>query len=433
MSVEVIGGIGVLIMLLFMAMRVPIAIAMVVPAVVGIYYIRGWDALATILFTIVWDHTASYTLVTIPMFVFMGQLLFMSGISSELFTMFKKWTGSLKGGLGITTIGSSAIFAAASGSSLANTGTMGVIAAREMLRAGYDKSLSAAAIIAGGTLGILIPPSTAFILYGIITETSIGKLLLAGIIPGLVLTFLYMLIIYTIVWLRPHLGPAAEKASWKERLTALKYVVWIIVLFIVVMGGMYLGIFSPTEASGVGAFSALVIALLKRKITLKGLMEALISTLKTTSFIFAILIGAFILNYFLAITKVPNMLTEFLVSTNLSTTGILIVIILMYIILGAIMDSMAMLVITLPIILPTLASLGIDLIWFGVLIVVLCELAIITPPVGILCFVLDGVAPELGLNKIFKGALFVVVPILIMIVLLIIFPELALFIPNSSY
>ncbi|PWA10748.1 TRAP transporter large permease [Pueribacillus theae] len=434
MPVEVIGFIGIIVMFVLMAIRVPIAIAMMVPAIIGIYYIRGWDAVSTSLHTIVWNQTSSYTLATIPMFILMGQLLYISGISSELFNMFRVWTGSLRGGLGIATVGASAIFSAASGSSLANTGTMGVVASKEMLNSGYDKSLSAGAIIAGGTLGILIPPSTAFIVYGLITEVSIGKLLIAGIIPGIILALLYMITIYVSVLIKPQFGPAVEKTSWKEKFSSFKSIYSIALLFILVIGGMYFGLFTPTEAAGVGAFGALVIGLIRRRITLKSFITALNSTLTTTSFIFAIVVGAFILSYFMVLTKIPTYLSDFLTSTNLSTLGILMLIVLMYIILGAVMDSLSMIVVTLPIILPTLVALEVDLIWFGVIVVLLIEMAMITPPIGMLCFVLNDVAPEMGgLNTIFKGALRFVIPLVIMIVLLFIFPTLALFLPSSSF
>ncbi|WP_077212420.1 TRAP transporter large permease [Bacillus dakarensis] len=433
MSIEVIGIIGIAAMFLLMAARVPIAISMTVPAIMGIYYISGWETLSTVFHTVVWQHTASYNLSTIPMFVLMGELLFISGITSELFNMFRKWLGSLRGGLGMATIGASAFFAAASGSSLANTGTMGVISSKEMLKSGYDKTLTSGSIVAGGTLGILIPPSTTFIIYGIITESSIGQLLLAGIIPGIVLTLFYMLTVYVLVLLNPERGPAVEKVAWKEKFTSLKSIFWIVILFTLVIGGMYFGLFSPTEAAGVGAFGSLIIAIIKRRMSIGSFAKALTSTMKTTSFIFAIILGAFILNYFLTITKIPTILGEFLLSITTSTLGVLLLVILMYIILGAVMDSLAMIVITIPIILPTLVGLGVDLIWFGVIIVIVIEMAMITPPVGMLCFVLNGVAPELELEKIFKGSLTFVIPMLILIALLIIFPEIALLIPYSAY
>ncbi|MEH7114952.1 TRAP transporter large permease [Neobacillus niacini] len=431
MSIELIGIIGILLMFVLMFLRAPIAIAMAVPAFIGILYLKGWKTLGTAIETIVWSHSFSYTMSTIPMFVLMGELLFVSGLSSELFDTFRKWLGRFKGGLALATIGASSIFAAASGSSLATTGTIGTIASKEMTKYGYDKSFSSGAIVAGGTLGILIPPSTMFILYGMLTEQSIGKLLIAGILPGIILTILYMLTVSISVWMNGKLAPSSEKSTWKEKFISLKPTIWIFLLFILVIGGMYVGWFSPTEAASVGAFGAFVIALVKRKLTFQVLVNAFNRTLKSTGFLFAIILAAFILNYFLAITKVPMMLANFFANVNLPPLGILACIILLYVLLGAVMDAFAMVVVTIPIILPVIDALGYDFIWFGVIIVLVVEMALITPPVGMNCFVLKGVVPELKLEEIFKGALRFVVPIIVMIILLIFFPEIALFLPET--
>mgnify|MGYP001255542688 CR=1 FL=1 len=431
MSLEMIGFLGILAMFLLMFLRVPIAIAMAVPAFIGILYVRDWRVLSTAIETIVWDHSFNYTLSTIPMFVLMGELLFVSGISQELFATFRHWFGKLRGGLAMAAIGASAIFAAASGSSLATTGTMGVISSREMLNANYHKPLIGGSIVAGGTLGILIPPSTMFIIYGMLTEQSIGKLLIAGILPGILLTVLYILTVAVAVKINPNLAPVGEGSSWKERFVSLRSTGWILLLFALVIGGMYFGIFSPTEAAGVGAFGAFVIALARRKLTFQKFIESMSRTLRTTGFLFAIILAAFILNYFLAITRVPMLLANFLSETTLPPTMIFISIILMYILLGAVMDSMAMVVVTIPIVLPVIEALGYDLIWFGVIIVIVVEMALISPPIGMNCFVLNGVAPELRLEEIFKGALWFMIPLVVLIVLLMIFPEIVLYLPSQ--
>lgn len=431
MSVEMVGILGVILMFVLMFLRVPIAISLAVPGIIGTYYLNGWGPLKTILNTIVWDHSASYTLSTIPMFVLMGELLFASGISNELFDFFRKWLGNLRGGLGIVTIGASAVFAAASGSSVASTGTIGLIASKEMKKAGYRDDFASGTVVAGGTLGILIPPSTIMVIYGILTETSIGKLLIAGIIPGIILTLFYMLTVYVSVRLQPYLAVQLhETSTWKEKFRSLGALILVFLLFLLVMGGMYLGYFSPTEAAGVGAFGAFLIALIRRKLTFQTFVKSLLGTLRTTSFIFAIILGAFILNYFLAITRLPILLAEFITSTNLSPLGVLSLIILMYAILGAVMDALAMIVITIPIVIPTLVALNFDLIWFGVILVLMVEMALITPPFGMNCFVLKGAIPELNLNDIFKGALRFVIPILLVVVILIAFPEIVLYLPN---
>lgn len=430
MSLETIGFLGILAMFLLMFLRVPIAIAMAVPAFIGILYVREWKVLSTAIETIVWDHSFNYTLSTIPMFVLMGELLFVSGVSQELFATFRYWFGKLRGGLAMAAIGASAIFAAASGSSLATTGTMGVISSKEMLEQKYNKALIGGSIVAGGTLGILIPPSTIFIIYGMLTEQSIGKLLIAGIIPGIILTTLYILTVAVAVKIRPDLAPKGEGSSWKERIVSLRHTGWILVLFIVVIGGMYVGLFSPTEAAGIGAFGAFIIALARRKLTFQKFVESMNRTLRTTGFLFAIILAAFILNYFLAITRVPLLLANFLADTTMPPLLILCSIVVLYVLLGAVMDSLAMIVVTIPIILPVIQALGYDLIWFGVLIVIVVEMALISPPVGMNCFVLNGVAPQLRLEEIFKGVLWFMIPLLVMITLLIAFPEIALFLPN---
>lgn len=430
MSVELVGFIGLIVMFILMFLRVPIAIAMAIPAFIGIVYIRDINVLFSAIETIVWNHSFSYTLVTIPMFVLMGEFLFVSGISSELFMVFRNWFGKYRGGLALGTIGASAVFAAASGSSLATTGTMGVIASKEMKDAGYAPTLSSGAIVAGGTLGILIPPSTMFIIYGMMTEQSIGKLLIAGIIPGILLTLMFMLTVYISVLFNPELAPKGEKTSWRERFTSLRHVIWILILFTVVIGGMYAGWFSPTEAAGVGAFGAFIIAFVRRKLTWNNLIKAMLRTLRTTGFLFAIMLSAFILNYFMAITKLPMILADFLTGLNLSTGLIFLLIVIMYIALGAVMDTFAMIVVTIPIVLPLVEALGFDLIWFGVIIILVVEMALISPPIGMNCFVLKGVVDDLELSDIFKGALRFMIPILVLILLLYFFPNIALYLPN---
>ncbi|MCM3587860.1 TRAP transporter large permease [Mesobacillus maritimus] len=433
MSISTVGLLVILFVFLLMFFRIPIAIAMAIPASIGILYLRGWETLFSALDTIVWTHSYSYTLTTIPLFVLMGQLIYSSGISNELYTTFRNWLSGFRGGLGMATIGSSAMFAAASGSSLATTGTIGVMASKEMLAAGYSKSLTGGSIAAGGTLGILIPPSTMFIIYGMMTEQSIGKLLMAGILPGILLTLFFMITIYVSSIIKPDLiaKSTEEKVTWKERFTSLKSTIWIFLLFMIVIGGMYLGIFTATEAAGAGALGAFLIGLVRRKLTLAKINEAIFETIKTTGFIFAIVIGAFVLNYVLTITRVPHLISDFLFSTNLSPTMLFLIIVLMYIILGAVMDTLSMVVVTIPIIMPLLEAVGFDLIWFGVIIVLVVEMGLITPPVGMNCFVLNGVVKELELTQIFKGSLIFMIPILSLVILLYIFPEIALYIPQS--
>lgn len=430
MSFELIGLLSFILVLVLIFLRVPIAFSMIVVSLAGIYYLRGFGTLNTTIHTIIWNQSYSYLLSTIPMFILMGEFIYMSGISQELFSVFRKWFGRIKGGLAISTIGASAMFATVSGSSAATTGTMGIMSYKEMRKAGYDNLLASGSIVAGGTLGVLIPPSTAFIIYGMLTEQSIGKLLIAGIVPGIMLTILYMLNIFLLVKIKPHMAAEGERVSWAEKIKSLRDVIWIIIVFVITIGGLYKGFFSPTEAAGVGSFFTFLIALVRRKLTWKSFIGALNRTLSTTGFIFGIVLGSFLFNYLMSITRLPMILAEFLTSLGLSSLMILIMIILMYILLGAVMESLAMVVVTIPIVLPIISSLGYDLIWFGVIIVLVIELALISPPLGMNIFVLKGVVPELNLKEIYFGGLNFIVPILILIVILIIFPEIALYMPN---
>ena len=434
MSVELVGFIGILLMFVLIFLRVPIALSMVIPALLGILYLKGWKVFYTAVETIVWGQSFNYTMSTIPMFVLMGELLFAAGISGELFNTFRAWFGRLRGGLGIATVTSSAVFAAASGSSLATTATIGVVASKEMLKSNYNESFTAGSILAGGTLGILIPPSTTLIIYGMLTEQSIGQLLIAGILPGILLTMLYILTIMITVRINPRLAPKVNvKSSWKEKFISLKSTIWIILLFILVIGGMYAGIFNPTEAAGIGAFLTFLIALMKRKLTVKKLIEAMNNTLRTTGFLFAIIIMAFILNYFLTLTRIPILMANFFDGLNLPPFFMFMAIIFMYILLGAVMDALAMIVVTIPIVLPIIQALGFDLIWFGIIVIMVVEMAMISPPVGMSSCVLKGSTEGLTLEQIFKGALLFLIPIFVAIIILYFFPEIATFLPSQMY
>ena len=434
MSVELVGFLGILLMFVLMFLRVPIAISMVVPAFIGILYLKDWEAFYTAVETIVWGHSFNYTMSTIPMFVLMGELLFAAGISGELFNTFRAWFGKLKGGLGIATVTSSAIFAAASGSSLATTATIGVVASKEMIDSKYNKSFTAGSILAGGTLGILIPPSTTLIIYGMLTEQSIGQLLIAGILPGIMLTVLYIVTILLTVRIKPNIAPIIDvKASWREKFVSLKSTIWIILLFILVIGGMYVGFFNPTEAAGFGAFATFIIALIRKKLTFQVLKRAMSNTLKTTGFLFAIIIMAFVLNYFLTITRIPILLANFFDGLTLPPFLIFLAIIFMYLILGAVMDALAMIVVTIPIVLPIIQALGFDLIWFGIIVIMVVEMAMISPPVGMSSYVLKGSTEGLSLEQIFKGALLFLIPIFSSILILYFFPDIATYLPSQMY
>ncbi|WP_433374688.1 TRAP transporter large permease [Streptosporangium sp. CA-115845] len=431
MPLEMIGAVVLIAMLLLMLARVPVAVSMAIPAMIGIYYLSGWEVLSAAVNSIVWQHTLSYSLVTIPMFLLMGEVLHVSGITGELYQAFRVWAGRMRGGLAVASIAASAGLAAASGSSIATTATMGTVSSKEMLNAGYDKGLAGGAIVAGGGLGILIPPSTVLVIYATLTEQSIGKLLIAGILPGIMLTLLFILTVMVSVGFNPRLAPAGRPSSWSERLSSLKYVIWVLVLFAVVTGGMYFGLFSPTEAASFGALAATVIVALRRSIGWEKFLTAVRSTVKTVGFVFAIIIAGFILNYFLAITRLPITISEYIGGQEFPPLLLAAALLLMYMLLGCVMDALAMLVVTLPIVFPIVLAMGWDPIWFGIVMVIVIEMGMITPPIGMNCFVLHGVAPELGLNRIFAGAIRFVIPMLIALILLYAFPQIALFLPGK--
>jgi tripartite ATP-independent transporter DctM subunit len=424
------GIIGTGVMLLLMAMRMPIAVAMALPGFIGTIYLMGIKPALTALGTIPFAHSHSYTLTTIPMFVLMGHLVFIAGISGDIFRSFQKWLGQLLGGVAMATIGACAIFAAACGSSLASAATMCSVALPDMEKLKYDRKLVMGTIAAGGTLGILIPPSTSFIIYGILTEQSIGKLFIAGIFPGILLALLFMLTIYFRARINPELAPPTMKVGLREKIVSIKGLWSVLCLFVLVIGGLYAGIFTPTEAAGVGAFGAFVITALRRRLTWEGLIESLASTLRTTCMIFAIIIGAMIFNYFLAVTGVPMAIADFVTGLPLPPLGVLAIILFVYMILGMFMDALAMVIITIPIFLPAIKGMGFDLIWYGVILTITVEMALITPPVGMNVYVLSGVAPHVPLEEIFRGVLIFVIPLILALIILMFFPDIALFLPN---
>ena len=430
MEPVIVGILGIIVLLIFMALRLPIFLSFCLVGLIGAVYLANLGAAINTFALVPYAQAAHYELITIPMFVLMGEFVYYSGISGELFGAVRKWIGHLRGGLGMATIGACAGFAAACGSSVASAATMGTIALPEMKKYKYDNRLATGSVAAGGTLGILIPPSTGFILYGVLTEQSIGRLFIAGIIPGIVLAFLMILVIYFKVRRNPGLAAPAPKANWEERFSALKGLALVLALFLLVIGGIYGGIFTPVEAGGVGAFGAFVIALARRKLSRESLTHALVETMHTSCMIFAIIIGAVIFNYFMCVSRLPMELSGLVSGLPISRYGILAIILLMHVILGCFMDALAMIILTIPIVFPAVMALGFDPIWFGVIIVILIETALITPPVGMNVYVLSGVAPDVTLEDIFRGVFPFLISLIVCIGILIALPELATFLPN---
>ncbi len=431
MTSEMAGLVGVVILFVLLFFRLYIGVAMALVGFAGFSYLSG-PSTGLSLFGMVPYSTASfYSFSIIPLFVLMGQFAFYSGMSQDIYKAVYKWFGHLPGGLGMATILGCAGFAAISGSSLATAATMGSVALPEMRKYKYDDGLATGSIAAGGTLGILIPPSIGFVIYGILTEESVGRLLLAGILPGLLLSAFFILTIYVISKRNPRMAPASPRSSYKERLGSLSGTWGILLLFLIVMGGIYSGVFTPIEAAGIGAFGALLIGLMRRRLNFALILKSLQDTLRTTGMIFLILIGAEIFTLFLGVSKLPMYLADVIGSIELPPYLILAVILFFYIILGCVLDGIAMIILTIPIIFPVITALHFDPIWFGVLMVIVLEMGLITPPVGLNVFVIGGVAKDVPLAVIFKGVLPFLAASVIALIVIMIFPDIALLIPTK--
>ncbi len=432
MSPELIGFLGILVFLLLIFLKVPIAIAMMTVGFAGFGVIRSFDAALSIIGSDMYGAFASYSLSVIPMFIWMGFIAYYSGVGTNLYSFTYKMIGHKKGGLAMATQLACAIFGAICGSNTATAATMGAIALPEMRKYHYDDSLSSASVAAGGALGVLIPPSVIFIVYGIQTEQSIRKLFIAGIVPGILLMLLYILTIWLIVKKNPSLGPASGKFSWRERLTGLQNgLVEVIFVFIISLGGLFLGYFTPTEAGAVGVASLLLITLLRRHIKWEGFKLSLLATVKTTAMIMLLVGGAIIFGRFIAVSRLPFTLATWASSLPLPPFAILAIILLISLILGCVIDALALILLTIPIFFPVAVDvLGYDPIWFGVIIVLVVALGVITPPVGMNVFIIKGVVKDLAVETIFKGVWPFVVALLVCITILILFPGLVTFLPN---
>lgn len=430
MSAEWIGILGIFLMLALLSMGMYIGIAMSLVGMLGLCLLVGWPAGSSILGITPLAEGSSYTLSVIPLFVLMGQFAFRSGISSDIFKSVYAWLGHLRGGLAMATIMACSGFAAICGSSLATGATMGMVAIPEMNKYNYDPRLSTGCIAAGGTLGILIPPSIGFVLYGILTEQSIGKLFIAGILPGILLSALFLGVVHIQCLLNPRLGPRGPSTSMLAKIKSLSGIWGMLSLFVVVIGGIYLGVFTPTEAAGIGAFGAFVFSLLRKRMTMPVLLECLIETGRTTAFIFLIIIGANIFSSFLGISRIPMELADFIAGLHMPRLFILSLIVMIYVALGCVMDCYAIMILTVPIIFPVIQALQFDPIWFGVLMVIVLEIGLITPPVGLNVFVLKSAAPSVPLGTIFKGIWPFMIAAMIAIAMITIFPEIAIFLPN---
>jgi len=424
------GIIGIVLLMLLLFSSMPIGPVMALIGFVGFAYLVNLDASLAILGTSPFRTASEHSLSTIPLFILMGVLCFHAELSKDIYTTIRNWVGRLPGGLAMSTVGGCAGFAAVSGSSMATAVTMSTLALPEMRRYKYDDGLACGCVAAGGSIGILIPPSIAFIIYAGLTEESIGKLFIAGIIPGIMEAVFYMITIFIMCKIKPELGPPGPPSTLKEKIFSLKGTWGILTLFILVMGGIYGGIFTPTEAAGVGAFGALILGFIKRKLNSKKILTALADTSRHTAMLMLMLVGANIFSYFLTMTQIPFMLSDFVVSLPVPNGVMLWAILLVYIILGCIMPIIPAIILTIPIFLPVVTALGYDPIWFGVIVVTMAEMGQITPPVGINVFALSGVARDVPLGTIFRGILPFLVADFIRVVLIFFVPALALFLPS---
>ena len=433
MSVTAIGFIGLFALFALLILRVPVAMAMLVVGFFGTTVISGYTAALSALGTESFEMSVTLTLTVIPLFVLMGNLAGISGMSRDLFNAAYCWVGHWRGGLASATIAGCAGFAALSGSSIASAITMGRVALPEMKRFKYDDGLATGAVAAGGTLGILIPPSTGLIIYAILTEQSIGRLFMAGIIPGILLTCLFLLAIAIVTRIKPEIGPAGPVSDFKDRIKSLRKAFTMVAIVLATIGGIYSGIFTPVEAAGVGAVLAFCVSLYRKSLDREKMTFVILQTLQTTATVFMILIGAHVFIPFMALTHIPADMVSFLVSLDVGKTGIIILILVTYIFLGTFLEGLAMLVLTLPVAFEVITQLGMSPIWFGIVVVIVLEMGLISPPVGLNVFVVKSVAQDVAMGTIFRGIWPFWIAMGICLIILVTFPQIATFLPDTMF
>lgn len=430
MDLTTIGIVGLLILVVLLFSKMPVGFVMGFLGFLGFSYVVNLNAGLNLLARDVWDVFSSYGLTVIPLFVFMGQIAFHAGISRRLYDSAYVLLGNRRGGLAMATVGACAGFSAISGSTNATAATMATVTLPEMRRYKYDMGLATGTVAAAGSLGILIPPSVIFIVYGILTEQSIGKLFAAGILPGILLCTLFLGVIAIRVHINPALAPPGPKSSLREKLLSFVGILETLVIFLLVMGGMFFGFFTPTEAAAVGAFLTLVIAVARRQLSWSGFVQSLADTTKISCMVMVIVMGAVIFGHFMAITRVPFDLADWVSGLPLPPHMVMGVIVLVYLFGGCFMDALAMVMLTVPIFYPVAQTLGFDPIWFGVVIVLITEMGVITPPVGVNVYVVYGVAKDVPLMTIFRGVFPMLLALLVCNLILLFFPQIALFLPG---
>ncbi len=433
MTPVAIGLLGIAALLVLFVIGMPVGFAMALVGLVGFSMVRTPEAGLSILARDMFETFSSYSLTVIPMFIFMGSLAFASGMSRRLYDASHRFFGQMRGGLALSTIVACAGFAAICGSTAATAAAMGRVSLPEMKRYRYDDALATGTVAAAGSLGILIPPSTIFMVYGIMTEQSIGKLFLSGIIPGMVLSLLFAVTVIILCWRQPSLAPAGPATSWKSKIMGLGGVLETFILFVFVIGGMFLGWFSPMQAGAIGSAGALVIGLVRRQLTWDAFIFAVKDTLRVSCEVMVIVAGATVFGHFIAVTKMPFLLTEWVSGASLPPMAVMAGLVLVFLLGGCFMDSLAMVTLMVPMVYPVVLALGFDPIWFGVIIVLVTEMGVITPPVGLNVYVLKGIAKDVPLETIFKGVWPFLLALITMVGILMAFPQLATFLPGLSH
>lgn len=429
MSLSATGIIGMIILLILLFSRMPVGFVMAFVGFLGFGYVISFDAGMTMISKDVITSFASYDLSVIPLFVLMGQLAFEGGLATRVYAAAYNILGKRRGGLAMATIGASALFAAICGSTNASAATMATVSQPSVKRFKYDRGFAAATVAAGGSLGILIPPSIVLIVYGIITETDIGRLFAAGILPGVLLSILFISSIVVAVKIKPALGPIGMETSLREKMLSLLGVIDPLILFLVLMGGLFFGFFTPTEAGASGAFGVLMLLLFRKRLSWQKFLNALYATMRISCMVFIIVAGAIIFGHFLAVTRIPFDLAEWIEGLNLPNSITLAFILFVYIVGGCFMDSLGLILLTIPIFFPLIVAMGYDPIWFGVIVILIAEIGVITPPVGINVYVVQGVT-KIPLEEIFRHIIPFFLALIVCMILMIAFPKIALFLPG---
>jgi len=437
MNPTTVGVLGIAIMVLIFFSRMPVAYVMTMIGFLGFSFMISLKGGLNLLSRNIYEVFSSYGLTTIPLFILMGQLAFNSGISRRLYDTAYKFLGSTRGGLAMATVSACTAFGAVCGSSPATAATMATVGLPEMKRYKYADELSTGSVASGGGLGMIMPPSVVLIVYGVLTEESIGKLFVAGIIPAILVTILFIICIYIRCYFAPEQGPPGEAFTWKVKLQSLTGLIDTLSVFGLVMGGLFFGFFTPTEAAAVGAFGVLVVSLARRQLSWQGFVKSLYETLRTSCMVLLLIAGAVVFGKFLAITRIPFNIAEWIGGFDLPPYVILSMVVLVYFLGGCFMDALALVMLTVPIFLPVVSGLGYDPIWFGVIIVMVTEMGVITPPVGINVYVVYGVAESViggvPLESIFKGILPFLLAVIVGLIILVLFPQIILFLPNLMY